>query len=118
MFDELKKRSNILVTELDAINSSIDADKRRYETETGRLAGDIDSFNRRAESGYFSSQSQFRYEREQLLSRSNQLEELRSYVNENIAKFTTLRDELVALSVQTEDLNRSINSSLAPAPSL
>lgn len=116
VFNELKLKSDTLVTELSSLNGKISADRANYKTLSQQLASDIQSFNARVANDGFTSQSAFNVNRSALIARSNNLEALRSQINADIELYNAKLAELKQLSVETQKLNESINSSLAPVP--
>jgi hypothetical protein len=118
VFYELQSRAQELSAELDRLADSIEAASSRYNQATVQLNADIQSFNDRASSGGFSSQSQFNSERAALVARVESLDAQRNAINSDRNRYNNLRDELIAIASESEALNRSIDSSLAPAPSI
>jgi chaperonin cofactor prefoldin len=118
VFSNLKAQSETLSNRLDVLATSIEQATAAYNEATKQLNSDINSFNRRASAGEFTSQSQFAAERQVLAARSQDLASDRQSISNMISEYNQLRDQLAAIATQTEALNRSIDSSLAPAPSL
>jgi hypothetical protein len=118
VFDDLQNRSQALISQLTALNKTIEQNSATYNKEVSRLNQDIETFNAKANAGNFSSQSEFQTERANLLTRANQLDAQRQSINADVTTYESLRQQLAAISSQSEVLNKSIDSSLAPAPSL
>lgn len=118
VFNGLKARADQLTQQLDAIRSAIEDDSKTYNTQASDLNSDIRDFNARANNNGFTSQAQFNQERAALAARADQLDALRSKINNNITQYNFLREELAKVASQSDALNRSINSNLAPVPSL
>lgn len=118
VFEGLESRANELVSQMNALSQSISDRSSQYNSEVKALNVDIIAFDKRADSGDFSSQSQFDRERSVLSSRVTTLSELRSGVNEDIVKYNTLLVEYNSIASQSKKLNNSIDSTLAPAPSV
>ena len=118
VFYELQSRAQELSAELDRLADSIETASSRYNQATVQLNADIQSFNDRASSGGFSSQSQFNSERAALVARVESLDAQRNAINSDRNRYNNLREELIAIASESEALNRSIDSSLAPAPSI
>ncbi|HEX6415913.1 MAG TPA: hypothetical protein VFZ62_00095 [Candidatus Saccharimonadales bacterium] len=118
VFEGLQDRAEELSTRLHDLGNTIEEGTAAYNADVERLNEDIQRFNSRAENGGFDSQAQFENERNELISRTNQLEQTRTNLNDAIQEYEALRQELSTIAAQSEELNRSINSSLAPAPSL
>lgn len=118
VFEELRLKSEALVSEIDRLTVNLQNKKAAYESQANTLQNDISDFNRRAGQGEFKSQPQFTSERSVLVARSNALEGLRSEINDTINRYNDLVSELNNIATETNALNRSIDSSLEPAPSL
>ncbi len=118
IFNDLSARSDALAAQLTTLGATIEALSATYNADVNQLNADIAAFNAKADSGGFSSQSQFQAARNALIARSDQLDATQISINEQIAQYEALRKELEDIAIQTEALNRSIDSTLAPAPSL
>ncbi len=118
IFNDLSARSDALAAQLTNLGNTIEARTATYNADVTQLNADIAVFNTKADSGGFSSQSQFQAARNALEARSDQLDATQVSINEQITQYEALRKELEDIAIQTEALNRSIDSSLAPAPSL
>lgn len=82
--------------------------------------GDIDSFNRRADTGDFDSVSQFYTERALLTGRSNDLEARRVAINSDISQYDTYTAEYQSIAAELKILNSSLDNfhSIEEAPSV
>lgn len=118
VFAELQAEGDELSKQLTALGDTIDQQTKDYNTAVTTLNSDIEDFNRRANSGGFSSKEEFDSERAVLLARANQLEDTRQTINDEVTQYNTLRERLKSVASQSEALNRSIDSTLAPAPNL
>jgi len=118
VFQELASRANELVTQMNALSSSISAKSTQYNTDVKALNVDIAAFDKRADSGDFSSQAQFNYERAALSNRVTELDAARTSVNNDITKYGSLLAEYNSIASQSKKLDNSIDSTLAPAPSV
>jgi hypothetical protein len=118
VFDDLQNRSQVLINKLTDLNKSIEQNTTTYNKDVAKLNQDIESFNANANSGRFTTQSEFQTERSNLLARANALDARRQTINSDVAMYETLRQELAVIASQSEVLNKSIDSSLAPVPSL
>lgn len=118
VFSEINAEQNRLVEELNSLAAEITQRSKEYNDNTNRLNSDITAFNQKANSGGFSSQSEFNAERRVLISRQAGLQSLRTELNAMIADYNTKREKLDELNGQAESLNRSINSQLSPVPSI
>ena len=120
VFTDLKNRSDALYTELTMLGQSVETRSTQYEADSQTLAADISSFNSRADSGNFSSISQFNAERASLITRSNRLDADRDAITSDIETYNAKYAEYQAVASQIETLNKSIDSikDLQPAPSI
>lgn len=118
IFASLQARGEELSAQLTAIAASIEQRTATYNSDVDRLNKDIASFNARANSGGFSSQSEFNSQRSGLIARASSLESLRAAIGQERERYEALRVELISIASESEALNQSIDSSLAPAPSL
>lgn len=118
VFADLQNRGDALSARLTSLGNSIEQQSTRYNADVAQLNSDIESFNRRASDGGFSSQAQFQAERSALVDRAAQLDGRRTAINNDVVAYNNVRQQLQAIASQSEALNRSIDSSLAPAPSI
>lgn len=89
-----------------------------YSSDVVKLNQDIETFNSRAQSGYYSSQNQFYRDRQNLVSRSNGLSVKQSQVISLINEYNEKVKEYNEYSTVVNDLHESIDSTIAPPPSL
>lgn len=120
VFTGLKKQSDSLYEELSTLGKSIETRTVQYNADIKQLSADIAAFNSRADSGSFSSISQFNSERSALIARSNQLDTDRDAIGNDITKYNGDYAEYQKVSTQIEALNKSIDSikDLQPTPSV
>lgn len=119
VFAALEQQQKTLVAELNSLAATIDSDNQTYNQRFAQLQVDIESFNRRANNGSFTSQSAFNAERSQLIARQNQLTQLRNTIVANIELYDKKKIELDALNITAAGLQQSIDSSSVPeVPSL
>jgi hypothetical protein len=118
VFRSLQQRSEEIAQRLTALGDQIESESAAYNTAVSQFNSDVESFNRRADSGEFASQEAFNAERAGLITRGEQLESQRQQINAKVDEYEKLRAELIGIAGESEALNRSIDSSLAPAPSL
>jgi hypothetical protein len=91
---------------------------KEYSSDVNSLNNDIELFNSRAQSGYYSSQSQFHRDRQSLVSRSSALSVKQRQITVLIGEYNEKVKEYSAYSVIVNDLHESIDSTIAPPPSL
>jgi hypothetical protein len=120
VFIGLSERADALYAELTELATSVQTRSDQYNADVAQLSRDIESFNRRANSGEFDSMDQFNQERNSLISRSNRLEAERSAINNDIDTYNQKYAEYEDVAAQIEILNDSIDSinDLQPAPSI
>ena len=95
---------------MEAQRAQIDAAVRQYESDMASLNQDIESFNQRAKSGEFTSQSEFASQRTALQSRSDQLSATRVSLMSQIDAYNSDVETLNALGREIERLNNSLDS--------
>jgi hypothetical protein len=118
VFKILKGKADALNTQIDGLFEIITASKAQYESDTSALSADISSFNTRAVSQGFTSQTQFNLERSVLVNRTTALDEMRNNISKDITKYNLLVVEHDAIATESNKLLKSMDSSLAPAPSI
>lgn len=120
VFASLVEKIDTLYQRIEALSADIEERKTVYEAGIAALDRDIQTFNNRADSGDFSSESAFFVERSILISRSNALENDRAQLSRDIDTYNALIDEYASVSAELASLNKSIDSisELEGAPSL
>lgn len=109
VFVELKERSADLLSQLDNLRTSIEADYARYTDGYDKLSADIERFNARAQTGDFVSSKQFDREKATLLTRQSDLDALYDSVKTRSTEFDTMKTELESLNALNADLQRGLN---------
>ena len=109
VFVDLENQATALVAELDALSASIETDYAAYSSGYDLLDSDISSFNSRADSGGFSSVSQFNRERAALVQRQADLDALYASISARDADYKAKLALLDGLNADVDDLNSSIN---------
>ena len=119
VFAAIETQQAQLVAELDHLAQQIETETQAYNAAAEQLSRDIDSFNRRADSGVFTSQAQFDAERSVLINRQAVVQSQYESIQGRIAIYEQKRTLLASLNGQIEELNQSINSNLLePAPAI
>lgn len=119
VFTELEQQQKTLVNELNALADSINNESAAYTTQFEALQVAIETFNQRAESGGFSSQSQFNTERNKLIAQQRSLTLSRQSIEAKVADYEAKKTQLEALNVTALGLQNSIDSTALPeVPSL
>ena len=110
VYTALYNQSDQLYSKMQTLATTIQSATTTYQAAASQLSADINSFNSRAKSGSFSSQSQFSSERAALVARSNSLEAERQSINNDIATYDGYYDQYQTISKQIQVLNDSIDS--------
>lgn len=110
LYEKLYERADTLYTQMQSLATLINQQSSGYESAATQLSRDIDLFNRRADSGTFSTQAEFNSERASLVQRSNALERQRLQINRNIETYNGYYAEYQEIAKQIEVLNDSIDS--------
>lgn len=110
LYEKLHDRADTLYTQMQSLATLINQQSDEYTSAATQLSRDIDSFNRRADNGAFSTQGEFNSERAALTQRSNTLEAQRLRINRNIETYNDYYAEYQDLAKQIEVLNDSIDS--------
>lgn len=120
VFNNLKKQSDALFAELTTLSKNINNRTVQYNADVKQLSADIDTFNKKANSGDFYSASQFNSQRAILVARSKQVDADRISISATIDTYNTKFTQYQQLSTQIEALNKSIDSfnQLQVAPSV
>jgi len=120
VFKSLTAQSDALYSELTTLGASIEARSVQYNSDIKQLSADISTFNSRANSGDFTSISQFNNERATLVARSNTIDAARVAISNDIDTYNAKYADYQKVSSQIEALNKSIDSikALQPAPSV
>lgn len=118
VFENLRKRSEELSTQLTQLSQQIEQATKEYNDTIARLNRDIAAFKAKVTSGGFDSNEALQSEQAALLKRAQQMEAEKRVINAEITRYNTMRDELQSVAAQSRELNKSIDSSLAPAPQL
>lgn len=118
VFKKIDDRAKQIREELDILGKRIEASSIAYNKNVATLNKDIENFNSRAQTGAFSSQSQFNSERSALSARVAELGGDRESINADIKRYETLRTEYNQTASESRQLSDSLNSKLAPAPSI
>ena len=119
-FKETERRLTELRDQIDADSVEINRLTTNYEASVKRLNDDINTFNKRARSGYYSSkEQQFKADRERLVARQDQLESDYDYIDQKINEANALIEEYNQNVDHSTELYQSINSQItAPSEAL
>lgn len=120
VFNSIVDQINGLYDEITTLGANIESDRSVYNDRVNSLDGAIANFNRRADSGNFTTIGQFNNERASLVNQTTNLEVFGSQISANIDRYNTLLAQYEAVALRLESLNRSIDSiaDLQQAPSL
>ncbi len=114
VFSKLSSEADVLQKEIDSEGPAIKAAMAEYEIDLGQLNTDIQSFNARAESGAFHTQSEFTVARNALMARVSELSRRQSALNARVDAYNETIQRLNALAVHANRLNESLNGAEAP----
>ena len=109
VFVDIQERSDALVAELTELREGIETDVAAYESGYDSLNRDIEGFNRRADSGDFSSARQFDEERAAIIARQAALDKSFASIKAREKIYDEKRIELEALNEQAAELNKGLN---------
>ncbi|OYX42571.1 hypothetical protein B7Y94_03115 [Candidatus Saccharibacteria bacterium 32-49-12] len=109
-FEQLENEQRNLGEALRQAESRIAQLHSQYNADIAQLNRDILSFNQRASSGGFSSESEFNAVRNQLVSRSSSLELRRRQLAAEIERYNSDVERFNSLGGQMRQLNQSLDS--------
>lgn len=118
IFRKVQDEADLLSKKIEQEGPLIEKSLAAYEADRKQLEMDIQTFNQRAASGEFKTQSSFQVARSAMVSRSNDLNARRDALNARVDEYNTLIEKLRALSVRSEELNKSINGISTPKAKL
>jgi hypothetical protein len=118
VFNDLQSKADNLSSQLKTLGDQIENASAKYNEDVKTLNADIDSFNKRAQAGSFTSRTAFNQERDALVARVTGLSTSRSSINTDIQTYETLRNQYNETASISNQLYKSIDSKLAPAPSV
>ena len=117
VFSRNVEASKQLVARLDTLAGQINQSSTQYNQTVEQLESDIQAFNARARMpNGFASEVQFEAERQQLIARSNELDNARDRIVALQNEYNQLKTEYDGLARHLTNLNNSVNSKLAPSP--
>jgi len=106
---DIEDRATALVEKLDALNTEIEADYKRYNDGFDDLNNDVDAFNAKNNSFGFSNQAEFDAERNALIAREAKLVKLFASIEKRSDRYAELLEDLKALNSTTAELNEGLN---------
>ncbi|MCL1839579.1 hypothetical protein FWF89_01065 [Candidatus Saccharibacteria bacterium] len=115
-FKELKAEAEALYEQIDINQELIKAKVANYDDAVNDLAAAIIDFNRRAESGYFTSTAAFNAERATLIARQQELERLYNEIAALADDTNGLIEQYNNNIARTQLLLDSVNSNAPPTP--
>lgn len=118
IFSDLENQSKELLDKINRDTDQINQNITEYEQRVSQLSHDIQTFNSRADTGYFSSEHEFNAERNNLVYQQQQLENFRNNINAMIQQNEVDRQKLKELSVEINNLNNNLDSNFAPLPEM
>lgn len=117
-FVELTRTTDTLRQELEQLSGEISTMTDQYNTSIDALNSDILAFNARAAGAYYADEATFSRDRNALMARADELEQLRASID---AKMSEYEQKRVIYNEQVDESNsllQSLDSTLAPAPSI
>jgi len=119
VFNNLNSQVSSMQADLNQELTNINTAEVQYQKDLATLTSDINDFNRRANNGYFTSESQFQSERASLVKRSNQLDAEAANINAQVddynSKLTTYNQLLNKLKGLNDSLQRIPSVEGAPS---
>lgn len=115
VFSSLTAQADELQKKVDTDGKQLQRDMATYQIDLNQLNLDIQSFNSRANSGGFTTQSEFTTARTALEARVATLNDRRSGLNARADAYNNDIAKLNALAVHVNKLNESINGVEAPS---
>jgi hypothetical protein len=112
--DGYANRIDQLSAELETASADLEKRSAAYDTATSTLATDIETFNRRADNGSFTTREAFDAERAALLERQEALEGDRSRLNADVSAYNAKLQELKTLDAERAELFSQLDSRSAP----
>ena len=109
VFAEIQTRAEALQAEINTKGPILKQELSTYDADRAQLEIDIQSFNDRATSQGFSSQSSFTLSRNALIRRVNELNARRATINNEVNDYNSLIAQLNALSIKANEYNQSLN---------
>lgn len=115
VFSDISARADTLQNEITALESQLKIELAQYEADRRQLEIDIQTFNDRAASRGFTSQSSFTTARLALSARVAAMNDRRAAINASVDAYNAKIVELKALSVKVNEFNKSMNGVTAPS---
>jgi len=117
VFTQYTTQLTALEVKLQNMSDDIKTRTAQYNEDVASVNAAIQSFNSRANSGGFSSQSEFNSDRAALLQQVDSVNQEQASINQEIDSYNQLLQQYNQSVLATKQLYNSINS-LAPAPSV
>jgi len=117
-FRKLRSEAEALFEQIETNQEVISAKTTNYDDAVAELSANIADFNRRAESGYFTSTAAFYAERAVLVARQQELERLHSEILALVNTTNELIEQYNNNIARTQILLDSINSNVPVTPEL
>jgi hypothetical protein len=109
VFVDLQAQADALVSRMEGIRASVEADYAAYTTGYETLNADIETFNDRARSGFFATQGAFDTARSRLVERGAELDALYASITAREAEYAALTAELETVNETSVELQRGLN---------
>lgn len=110
VFVTLQEQADALVSQMEQLRISVEADYASYTSGYERLNSDIETFNRRATSGnFYTSDQAFTLARTRLVERGAELDALYASITERVAQYESLAAELATVNETSSELQMGLN---------
>ncbi|PWB96241.1 hypothetical protein DF220_12830 [Salinibacterium hongtaonis] len=109
VFVQLQQQADSLVSQMETLRTTTESDYKAYTSGYEQLNSDIATFNKRAESGFFTSPSAFDRARSRLIERGIELDEMFDSITARAAEYGRLASELESINTTSAELQRGLN---------
>ncbi|HWH27057.1 MAG TPA: hypothetical protein VNT53_10485 [Pseudolysinimonas sp.] len=114
VLDAFEAKLAALASDLDAMDAALTARQSAFTAASAQLDVDISAFNARADSGGFTSETEFRTARQVLVDRQAALQTELTSLNSDVEIYNGKVAELVALDSDYAELYTKLDSTSAP----
>lgn len=109
VFVQLQEQADSIVSEMESLRLTTESDYKAYTSGYEQLNTDIATFNKRAESGFFTSPAAFDRARGRLLERGVELDAMFDSITQRAAEYERLSAELQSINATSAELQRGLN---------
>jgi hypothetical protein len=108
VFVDLEAQADALISQLEQLKASVEADYAAYTAGYDELNSDIKEFNSREQSGFYSEQG-FNLARSRLVARASELDALYASITERVEQYDALAVELKTVNETSAQLQLGLN---------